>query len=288
MRTRDKVKMNMVAKSDVGINEVVSRKEVGAPDNPVVISEGETQPVVNQSNTDHMLDRLVQMVDRVAGKFGGLEQRLAQLESDSVANSQVQKNFLTTPADAEEPRFAEPLGQGTKPKMRKTRVGPSDDEVIESDNESRTKKKKRAEKKTGHAIKVVPQEYLNKLAKCTDRTVVEKRPKPAETMTLAEAGLLSAQEIEELGNIALGAQAQATQFWAVEQQAPPVSQRADDDIHKDLLDYLKTDKQEQKDAGIKQVQWSNPPYRPLCKSLPGVNNMGRQRIIGSRIRGFKR
>ena len=37
-------------------------------DNPVIISEGESQSGVQQNNTELMLDRLVQMVDGVEGE----------------------------------------------------------------------------------------------------------------------------------------------------------------------------------------------------------------------------
>ena len=269
MRTRDKAKIIMASKSDSVANETASRKEVGAQDNPVVISEGESQPGASQNNTELMLDRLVQMVDGVAGKIGVLEQRLTQLEGDAGERAPVGGDILPPRTETDEPRFGEAGVYRAKPKVKKSRTTVSDFEIVESNVEGRTKKKKKAEKKAGHAIKVIPQEYMQKLSKCVDRTVVEKRAKPAESMTLMEAGLLTTQEIEELGNIGLGAQAQATQFWAVEQQAVADNQILQTDFQKDLLEFLKQEKPVQQQTEVKQVQWSNPPIANVIQKSPG-------------------
>ena len=170
MRTRDKAKAIMASKSDSVMNETVSRKEVGAQDNPVVISEGESQSDVQQNNTELMLGRLVQMVDGVAGKIGVLEQRLIQLEGDADERAPTGRNILPTRTETDEPRFGEVSASGTKPKEKKSRTTLNDIEIVESDVEGRTKKKKKAEKKAGHAIKVIPQEYMQKLSKCADHT----------------------------------------------------------------------------------------------------------------------
>ena len=73
------------------------------------------------------------------------------------------------------------------------------------------------------------------------------------------------QEIEELGNIGLGAQAQATQFWAVELQATTGNQMSHMDPQRDLLDFLKQEKPVQQETEVKQVQWNNPQMVPVTE-----------------------
>ena len=75
---------------------------------------------------------------------------------------------------------------GAKLKSKKICSTVSGLKVLESDSNSRSKKKKHADKKLGHSIKVVNQEYGQRLSRCANRTVVEKWAKPAESMTLTE------------------------------------------------------------------------------------------------------
>ena len=76
----------------------------------------------------------------------------------------------------------------------------SDIEIIESDTE-KARRKHRQETKL--SVKTISQEYVQRMNKCVDRTIVErKQPRPAEAMTLTEAGLLSQKEMEELGQFA--------------------------------------------------------------------------------------
>ena len=59
------------------------------------------------------------------------------------------------------------------------------------------------------------------LDKGTDKTIIERKPLPGEGTLLSDVGILSQKEIEELSDIALGAQtsgAHATQFWEVQVQ----------------------------------------------------------------------
>ena len=92
--------------------------------------------------------------------------------------------------DSDEPTFGQQLGQGARPKIRKVRTVASDVEIVDSDIE-KGKKKKRQDRKQGHTVKTMSQEYAQKLSKVTDQTIIEKRNKPAESMTLADVGLLS-------------------------------------------------------------------------------------------------
>ena len=90
-----------------------------------------------------------------------------------------------------------------------------------------------------------------------------------ETMTLADAGLLSQKDLEEMENICLGAaQAQATQFWTVKTQNP-VAQLTTVDEQKDLLDFLKNEG-EGNVAGKQKLAWANPPLLEPAPSQEAV------------------
>ena len=67
-------------------------------------------------------------------------------------------------------------------------------------------------------------------------------------MSLVEGGLLMQQEIEELGNIGLGTQAQALQVWSVEPQQANATQVSAAEDQKDLLDFLKQEKTVQQEG----------------------------------------
>ena len=134
----------------------------------------------------------------------------------------------------------------------------SDLEAPESDADLKQHKNKKQERKPTHAIKTIPQDYVLKLNKHIDKTVVEKKQKPTETMTLSEAGLLTQKELEELGNIGLRMPpAQATQFWMVEAQADLPQVPAGDD-QKDLMDFLRNENTANT-CTDKKVSWANPP-----------------------------
>ena len=116
----------------------------------------------------------------------------------------------------------------------------SDIEVIESNNDSTAKKKKCQYRKSGHVVKTMSQEYASKLSQTVDRTVIEKRAKPAETMMLADAGLLSKNDVEELNEIAVGNVAQTTQPWSVQAQVAMVGLKQAEEPE-NLMDFLKKD-----------------------------------------------
>ena len=57
MRIREKVKSCMAKKvADTCTSQEVSRKEIEAQDNPVIIAANETQTVTKKDNTDSTLD----------------------------------------------------------------------------------------------------------------------------------------------------------------------------------------------------------------------------------------
>ena len=87
-------------------------------------------------------------------------------------------------------------------------------EINESDTEK--SRKNNMWRKNGTCCKNILQEYSWCIGKCTDQTIVERKTKPAETMTLSNEGLLTHKEIMEHGELALGTVPQATQFWRVE------------------------------------------------------------------------
>ena len=180
-------------------------------------------------------------VDGVARKIGNIESRLTSLEGE--VQQPVTVVGDTALIDNDEPIFGQQLGQGAKPKIRKVRAVASDVEVIDSDIE-KVKKKKQQERKQGHAVKSMSQEYAQKLNKVTDQTIIEWRGRPAESTTLADLGLLSQREIEELGDIALGSTPQAMQFWSVVSQPAAQNQKGEENNQKDLLDFLNLEQQE--------------------------------------------
>ena len=105
-----------------------------------------------------------------------------------------------------------------------------------------------------HAIKTIPQDRNQKLSKCVDRTIVEKRTNPANQMLLDKSNILSQKEIEELSEIAFGTMpqvAQATQQWEVQNQGA-ASQSGED--QKDLLDYLRLEQAESEQGMVKMQQ----------------------------------
>ena len=70
--------------------------------------------------------------------------------------------------------------------------------MVEYDIDPKQIKKKKQERKVTHAIKAMLQDYAQQLSKYTDKTVIEQKKKPTETMTLVDAGLLSQKELEEV------------------------------------------------------------------------------------------
>ena len=89
------------------------------------------------------------------------------------------------------------------------------------------------------------------MSRCTDHTVVERRQKPAESMILADGGLLTPEEIEELRNIGLGTKDQATQFWSHWPQQVTGPQVSAAEAQHDLLDFLRQHKPAQQECEVK-------------------------------------
>ena len=253
MRTREKTKIIM-SKPD-NPNEMVSRREVRVQDNPCSVTTQET----SQNKTEQMvamIDKLMSAVDNVSTKLGPIETRLLSLEGEA-KNSTDSDCFVSgIQLPSGEPLFG--AVAGARPKTRKAKVVGSDLEAPESDADLKQHKKKKQERKPTHAIKTIPQDYVQKLNKHIDKTAVEKKQKPTETMTLSEAGLLTQKELEELGNIGLRMPpAQATQFWTVEAQADLPQVPAGDD-QKDLMDFLRNENIANT-CTDKKVSWANPP-----------------------------
>ena len=238
MRTREKSKLDM-SKTD-NPSDVASRREVGVQDNPCTVTPQE----VSQSRPEPMtvmLEKLISAVDGVSSKIGTIETRLTSLEGE-VHNSGDSDCYISgiQPAVGE-PLFGPQAVGGARPKIKKSKPVGSDIETLEGDIDSKQRKKKKQDKKGVHTVKAMPQEYVQQLSKYTDKTIIERKKKPTETMTLADAGLLSQNDIEELGNIGLGAaQAQATQFWTVETHEP-MGPLGTAEQQKDLLDFLKSE-----------------------------------------------
>ena len=269
MRTREKTKIIM-SKPD-NSNEVVSRREVGVQDNPCTVTTQETnsnkaEPMVA------MIDKLMSAVDSVSSKLGTIETRLLSLEGEA-KNSTDSDCFVSgIQLPSSEPLFGT-VG-GVRPKTRKPKVVGSDLEAPESDADLKQRKKKKQERKPTHAITTIPQDYALKLSKHTDKTVVERKQKPTETMTLGEAGLLTQKELQELGNIGLGMPpAQATQFWTVEAQ-PDLPQVPVGDDQKDLMDFLRNENVANM-GNEKKVNWANPPPLEAVAVQGNVNQQGK-------------
>ena len=197
MKGKDKEKVKTTGKLD-GSSEATSRKEVGVQDSPCLVTAQDAPVTAVGESVTLVLDKYLYAVDSVVGKIGNLETRLTSLEGQ--VRRQVSGEAIIV--DSDEPTFGQQLGQGAKPKIRKVRTAASDIEIVDSDIE-KGKRKKRQDRKQTHTVKTMSQEYAQKLSKVTDQTIIEKRNKPAESMTLADAGLLSQQDIEELGSIAL-------------------------------------------------------------------------------------
>ena len=249
MKGKDKEKVKTTGKLD-GSSEATSRKEVGVQDSPCLVAAQAAPVTVVGESVSSVLDKLVYAVDGVAGKIGNLETRLTSLEGQ--VRRPVSGEAIIV--DSDEPTFGQQLGQGARPKIRKVRTVASDVEMVDSDIE-KGKRKKRQDRKQTHTVKTMSQEYAQKLSKVADQTIIEKRNKPAESMTLADAGLLSQQDIEELGSIALDNPPQATQFWSVVDQTPGQQQKPGENDQRDFLDFLKLEQQGIGGVDVKPLEW---------------------------------
>ena len=122
-----------------------------AQDNLIVIAANETQTLQKKDSTDTILDRLVQVVDGVAGKLGSIETKLAQLEGEAAGNMRASTVIR---GHVDKLLFMEPESGGTHHKTKKPRVKASDLEFIKSDSDSKNKKKKKTDRKMGHSVKM--------------------------------------------------------------------------------------------------------------------------------------
>ena len=192
-------------------------------------------------------------MDSVTGKLGLVETRLNALEGEA----QVGRAALDAIPNSEldEPLFHN-VG-GTRPKHRRIQQLGSDIEILDSDSDAKTtERKKKAEKKASHAVKVMSKDYMQKNCKAADRTTVERKPRMgAETLTMGEAGLLSQQNIEDLGQITLGMVQPPLQQWQVEPKLG--SQRVEETGQRDLLEFLNTDTGGPSNMALKPEVWGN-------------------------------
>ena len=229
-------------------------KEVGVQDSgcDTVVQQPRCEGPGAEGTTG-VLDKLVAAVDTVAGKLGHIEERLVRLEEQKpgmVARAIGQDNIV----DSDEPVFTGVSQVISKQRQRKTRQVFSDADITESDMDSKTRKKKKSERKVSHTVTTIPADYSQKLNKYTGQTIVEKRPAPADQMLLNEANLLSQKEIEELSEFTLGPgpqTARATQQWDVQSQ-PGASRPMEE--QKDLMDYLRI---EQAQGAVGSQQWGS-------------------------------
>ena len=117
----------------------------------------------------------------------------------------------------------------------------------------------------------------------TDQTIIEKRNKPAESMTLADAGLLSQQDIEDLGSIALENPPQATQFWSVVDPTPGQQQKPVENDQRDLLDFLKLEQQGFTGVDVKPLEWG-PQMQPVqAQPMNKKKSDDERKILGYKL-----
>ena len=107
---------------------------------------------------------------------------------------------------------------------------------------------------------------MQKNGKAADGTSVERKPRMgSETLTMGEAGLLSQQDIEDLGQIALGTVPPPLQPGTVPPPLPPwqvepqlSGQHAEETGQGDLLEFLNTDTGGPINMALKPEVWEIP------------------------------
>ena len=117
-------------------------------------------------------------------------------------------------------------------------------EIIDSDSDGKSRKKKKGEKKHEvqgqHAVKIMNSDQVEKLNLYTDKTVVERRPRPSHTISAVEVNLQTQGELNTLTDQSVMEVASGTQKWEVTLlgliREPDIQKQ---DIQKDLLDFLK-------------------------------------------------
>ena len=180
MKSKEKEKKMATKSTDnLTLSESTLRKEVGAQDNvSEAVPQGGMSDGQGAESNIGVLDHLANMVGNVADKLGTIEARLSKLEEESGRTLITDLPPCDHTVDPDKHVFTGLSQLGVRPKHRRLRQVMSDVEILELDNESKLHKKKKGEKKTGHSVKNIPLEYAQRLAKCADKTVIERRVKP--------------------------------------------------------------------------------------------------------------
>ena len=114
------------------------------------------------------------------------------------------------------------------------------------------------DKRASHAVKVMSKDYILKHSKLPDGITVKRKPRAApETLMMGEAGLLTQQDIEGLGQIALGTVPPPLQQWQVKLQLGATWQRTEDPGQRDLLEFLNADTVASSNIVLKPEPWVN-------------------------------
>ena len=69
----------------------------------------------------------------------------------------------------------------------------SDLEVVESDSDGKTHKKKQSERKASHTVKPMSQEEVQRLNKSVNKTIVERKSAQPETVPIDERRYLNTE-----------------------------------------------------------------------------------------------
>ena len=172
MKSKEKEKVVKVQPKDsdsMFVNELTSRKEVGVQDNRCVATMNAEKKQTGES-ISAVLDKLVDAVDSVAGKLGGIESRLTAIEEEvSLPKMEHQDTIAHAYPDV-------PLIQ-------------EQNQITDSDLDAQSKKKRMCEKGPS-CREVYVIRSVNNWGSLSDKTVIERKVKPAATVMMAEAGVL--------------------------------------------------------------------------------------------------
>ena len=240
MKGKDKEKATKSGNKDdvILINEMASRKEIGAQDNPCTsVMQGEKKPEAITT----VLEKLVGAVDNVTGKLGGIESRLNVLETDVRSPKTMSQEPLEQWYMGDELLFN--TAGGARPKQRRVKQIMSDVEIVDSDSDGKSRKKKKAEKKGP-----VPA----RLNQCTDKTTVERRSRYTETGATAQ-GLLPQAGASGISQGIPGQGVDNGQGWAFEQTAETILPKQFTETQRDLLEFLKPNENAQ--TGDATLPW---------------------------------
>ena len=141
MKNKDKGKMTREQSDTLTPNKSISHREVGVQDNPcmaiVVIAEASGQEGITS-----VLGKLVPVVDNMVGKVGEIEVRFVRLEDETHEQNTQQGAVLTTLTYLEK-------NAKSKHSYRHVRQVANDVEVVDSDNDNKTQKKKWGNRRQG-------------------------------------------------------------------------------------------------------------------------------------------